>query len=838
MSRRLPRPDFRLFWLCALVFALAPLGAQTFHPLEGYDELLPPANGKRTSPRSKVVCEELDLSAFTVIRPGERIEQVVRPDTFMLETPVTYSCGNCGAVNGGSAIPRGDTLIYEATEAIEERADTIMIRACGADGECNDPTPIFILVQREAAQQELPARNVAPGEEITVEIPDDPFARKAACRAIEACAPDYPGRERAFFFDSFQRDGNDFTYVAARYGGTDAICVRLCTEFGLCDTYRTEITVDRPTRGLPFLDDFSAPGFRPLADLWQDEDVLINRTLAQLPVSVGVATFDAVDSDGGPYPAVGGGRRTAVRDYLTSTPLELAGQNGAALSFYVQPRGLGNRPEVQDSFLVEFLAPGGQWRLMLAVPGQPTTEGFDTLYPFTPYNIPLADEFLYDGFSFRFSNKSGESGAVDMWHLDYVKLDRTSNTATTNDVAIIGEPGPILGPFTSIPLRHFQAGPDDLAQPSVSFGIFNLGDEASPLSSDKPSTIAVFGKDRISIANESVTKESTFGLVGNVLPQVHEVGELSLGWDGLARVTGYLKDLPDDGEPVELTTVYEILTDREDFQLSPVIDDNNEVSSTTVLDEYMALDDGSAEGFIEVPEETSLLQRYTAYVEDELKGIQLRIPRSLGSYDDQPIQLVVYAGDTLPTDLLYEASFPVVLPEDVADDSLGGFTTYIFDEPVPLAVGSFFVGFRQTRAPRNIGIGFDRNINSEDRQLFGAPGNWQILRFGRVTGTLMFRPLLEGYDGFTTSTDDASEAAAAGKLVEVYPNPTSGPLNLRLRAGVSQERLELRLYGSTGALLRYGRAQDRMDLTGLPAGFYTLEASDGRRRSYHKVIRQ
>lgn len=99
----------------------------------------------------------------------------------------------------------------------------------------------------------------------------------------------------------------------------------------------------------------------------------------------------------------------------------------------------------------------------------------------------------------------------------------------------------------------------------------------------------------------------------------------------------------------------------------------------------------------------------------------------------------------------------------------------------------------------------------------------------------MIRPLLSGFDGFTTST---TTAPLAPDLVEVFPNPTSGTLYLRPRPEVSPNNLKYQLYSMTGALLRTGRVTDRLALGDFPAGLYILEVTDGISTSRHKIVRR
>ena len=820
----------RLLTVALVLLTGYSLTAQTFAPLGSYEALYldapPPAATE------KVACDEFDLTDVFVVRPGTTSEFSATPDTSRLSDVTGFSCTGCNETEGGSTVLRGDTVVFTAAEGIEEMLNEVTITARDAAGDRSDPFTVRILIQRPGQAIELDDVTLTPEEEVGLTIPRNDFTAAAVCRSLELCSDGYAGRGQVAEFTSAQATGNDVRYTAARYGGTDRVCVTLCSAFGLCDTFRTSIDVVRPSVGLPFFDDFSGSIVRPDGELWQDIDVIVNRTYADTPPSIGVATFDALALDGKPYPLGQNNRNGAVRDYLTSVPLNLVGQSGAALSFYLQPRGFGNRPEIQDSFLVQFLASDGDWRTVQKVAGLSTSYPGSSPVTFTPYTLPVTDEYLYDGFAFRFASKSSERGAVDMWHLDYVKLTTDGQGVATADVALTQPPGSILGPITSLPLRHFQAAGEDLIRPRLSASIFNNDDEQMTLDAEKNSVIDV-QRGRTLITRATMTDGDVFGLPITVPAMTLERRAVIPEWGGFNDIRNFLNDLNEEqeAEPIVLTTTYLMSFLGENFRLGAGIDDNNMSTSTTVLGEYMAYDDGTAEGTIEAQRRTVVTQRYTAYVADELRGIQIRLPRSLNAPGDQPLRLVVYEGDDRPEGRLYTEDVPILYAETFSD-SLQGYTTYLFDEPLPLPEGNFFVGWEQV-GDTPIGVGYDRNSDSRDFQFFdlGNNGEWQQLQ--PFPGALMVRPLLADFGEPATSTE--GDFGPEG-LADVFPNPTTGTLHLRPRPGTNAARLRVDIYAATGALLRSVAGPRTLDLSTLPPGLYLLDVTDGKRRSRHKVV--
>jgi hypothetical protein len=665
-------------------------------------------------------------------------------------------------------------------------------------------------------------------------VPDGGLPGGIFCRSIESCAPDYPGRGQRFSFLTGQQDGNDYRYVAAGYRGTDAVCVTICNEFGICDTYRTTFDIDGVTANLPLFDDFAYDSNRPRPDLWQDDDVLVNQNFAISPPSIGVATFDAVDFSGQPYPPGSGGATTTIRDYLTSVPVNLQGASGTTLSFYLQPRGLGNRPETQDSFLVQFLDQSGNWNTVFSQAGLLTTEPNNSNRPFIGTILDVPGEYQYFGFQFRFAGKSSEQGAVDMWHLDYVKLSESRTSLVVPDLAFVELPEYLLNNYSGIPLRHYRATNDELLRREYNVAIRNLNNDILNVSSGSFNILT-----EVPNSPAVTSPDLTIFFPGNnnaIAPESLEIrtGDIGSVPGVVSDISTYLNSTADPDESFKLLTLYGMSVNNQDngFANGGLVR-NDTVVQTTTFDEYMAYDDGTGVVTLVGKQGTTILQRSEAVVEDSLAGIRVRIPRGLRSLGNQSLRLVVYAGTDVPETLVEAYEFPIVYAEDFHLDSLQGYTTYLLPEALPLEVGTYFVGWEQLRSDANIGIGFDRNSLPLGVQFFNIGNGWQPIT-GTTTGAIMIRPLLSGFEGFTTSTP---EQTAAEALVDVFPNPTTGTLHLRPRQIAGTGPLTYRLYSITGALLSQDQVNDRIELGHLPAGVYILEVSNGATGSRHKVVR-
>ena len=53
---------------------------------------------------------------------------------------------------------------------------------------------------------------------------------------------------------------------------------------------------NKSSLSIPFIDDFSNNSFNPDSNLWQDNSVFINRNYGINPITIGVATFDGLNS--------------------------------------------------------------------------------------------------------------------------------------------------------------------------------------------------------------------------------------------------------------------------------------------------------------------------------------------------------------------------------------------------------------------------------------------------------------------------------------------------------------------------------------------------------------
>lgn len=121
------------------------------------------------------------------------------------------------------------------------------------------------------------------------------------------------------------------------------------------DQFKSRAVSDMVQIELPFFDNFKQQSLIPNSVLWSDRQVFVNSNYQMFPPNRGVATFDALNQYGHVYKHAND--VSFFADSLTSHYINLSKikvADSLYFSFFYQPQGRGDKPEVQDSLLVEF----------------------------------------------------------------------------------------------------------------------------------------------------------------------------------------------------------------------------------------------------------------------------------------------------------------------------------------------------------------------------------------------------------------------------------------------------------------------------------------------------
>ncbi len=570
------------------------------------------------------------------------------------------------------------------------------------------------------------------------------------------------------------------------------------------------------TIDIPFLDDFNYESLYPSAKYWEDEFVYVNKGFGVNPPTLGVATFDGVDSDGTAYASSGSG----IADYMTSKPIYLGGKSATDniyMSFFFQREGFGNRPEPQDSLVVEFKTINNEWVSVARIIGDTLgLVGFNTTFEFRAIPISQA-QYFYDGFQFRFKNYANLTGSLDHWNVDYVRItENTVPNSTLNDIAFIYPAQELLENYTAMPWRHFKDNKTTETKNDYRVDLYN---HFTTTQNINPSEVILEAEGTIILQDNILSFNEPPIALGNIPIGRHTV-EKEYSTTQFSDITTNLS-LFDNQDDLVLNSYFITNPSNQDGTLDATLK-NDTAFSQTIFDNYFAYDDGSAElAVVAAGLGDEVAVRFTANVPDTLRAVQLFIPRIAGDVSAQRFNIKVWIGD-LKTTPVYQLDFT----KPVYVDSLGGWTTYALDTLlVALPVGDFYIGWQQALEPSNpnqaIPVGYDRNNNDKVVNNFmNIGGGWQPLNSGSSSlndGALMIRAIVGETELFTSDTKTQKEDKLS---LNIYPNPTDNQLFIKLDDDYAD--YQYRIVNIAGQVLQNGILETEINVSNLPSGFYFI----------------
>lgn len=546
---------------------------------------------------------------------------------------------------------------------------------------------------------------------------------------------------------------------------------------------------------LPFADDFSASHIRPNPSLWTDRFVFVNTDMADGPPTLGVATFDGLNETGEAYD-IFSSNGSGLADRLSSQAINLGADNPADsvyLSFFVQPAGLCDPPEANDSIAVEFFAADSLWKRVWGITGSSNR-------PFQQYMVPVVDsQFFHQGFRMRWSSYGNRTGNVDVWHLDYVRLNRNRsvNDTAITDVGFKSKPSSLVTPYQEMPWKQFAADSTRFKATNHQVVARNLGSprnvgyKFTAVNKNDNSTVIDVGLQNISPFPEK--SDFTFSFPAFPIPQTTT--------DSLTLETTYrLQNTPD-------------------FWAN-----NDTVRRTQHFWNHFAYDDGTAEtGYGLNTIGGSVAFKFYTATPDTLRGLWMYFTQAAENAALELFNLKVWA-------FIGEGSFtgneslltqqPLQRPRYA--DSLGQFVFYALDTPV-LVRDSFYVGWQQL-TQKLLNIGLDRNNQVAGVKWFNTLGQWNQ---SAISGSWMIRPVLATELRFPTAVRPQKEA-----VWQLYPNPTNGLLEWSGLENVT--RVEVK--DLQGRLIwQQTQAQfSQLDVSMLHAGMYFLTLQGQSGKSYTK----
>ena len=541
----------------------------------------------------------------------------------------------------------------------------------------------------------------------------------------------------------------------------------------------------------PFTDDFSYPSDKPSAALWQDAKVWVNDEMALFQNSLGVATFDGLNEYGFAYKENALGS-DSLADVLTSAYLDLQGLSNVYLSFQLQEGGRGELPSNNDSIVVEYWSPvTADWT---QVWGQ---KGSGTSGPFSSVILPVQGvNYLQKGFRFRFAAYGARAGAYDIWNVDYVQLDKDRNPSDT----IITEPAiarahPLIigsGAYTSWP--WWVSNASSVANRPSTLEFIYRRNGAVPSGGWSLN----LGQFRWEENGALVQQTTAVPVITNTQHNQDQTFTVSVPSTAMTSFSG----------PTTVSTKVWFDGSAAGFR------SNDTVRGTLTLNNYLALDDGSAERAYAVQNVVGgrVAQKFKVGGlggSDTLKGMYFNFVDAGEAYTST-FRMAVWApadsGDG-PGNILYMSDS---LYRPFTGYYRGDMMPYELDSSVSLnAYAEVWLGYICTSSnPMYLGLDQQRTLPSGMPRYYGDGFNWyQSLE----PGVAMMRPYFR-----YSPTDMAVEELAED--FKVYPNPSSGSLSIESPSA----HYVLRTF--TGAIVAAGHVEgyNNLELHHLDAGLYIL----------------
>jgi len=558
---------------------------------------------------------------------------------------------------------------------------------------------------------------------------------------------------------------------------------------------------------LPFFDDFSTVTNRPDPALWQsDGNVYINNSLPINHPSVNVATFDGLNASGMPYDFAGT-NAMGPTDTLTSQPIDLSGYSAADaifLSFYWERKGLGEQPDATDSLRLQFLNFAGNWQTVWVQTGDTANNNFVQAF------IPVTNStFLHAGFQFRFGSFGRQSGAFDSWHVDYIYMNRgrSAEDRYIKDVACRRAVTPFLKRYTAMPLKQYLANPAAETADTIQTDIVNLFNNFN------------FTSFRFTVRDQ---------LTGQVFQDYQQPASENIGALSAQAKIAQPQPLPASlaVERVALQSKFDVLTTDDQNPSIPTVNlrRNDTISGVTLLDNYYAFDDGTAEAAVQATQQQARIgMRFVLNKPDVVSGVRINLVPVVTDLTGKTFVISVWGNaQGRPGQALYQKQFTVKYPA-----TRNGFVDFSFDYGVAVT-DTFYVGWTQVSSTDILAVGFDKNSTFRNQILLNLGSSWDV---SNLEGVPMIRPVI---GGLATPPITGLEEPATTTPLRVYPNPNPGVL---VWDNAALEQIDVMdLSGRLLMTARPANGQRQLNVTTLADGFYLVRLADGKRTTVQKII--
>ncbi|HOY41868.1 MAG TPA: T9SS type A sorting domain-containing protein [Chitinophagales bacterium] len=539
---------------------------------------------------------------------------------------------------------------------------------------------------------------------------------------------------------------------------------------------------------LPFFDDFYQNEIFPNPGLWQDNFVFINTTYPKEAVTVGVASFDGTDANGKPYNVNANPNVSLEADKLTSNPIDLDGLTSASnvfLSFYYLQSDFGERPVAPNDLLtVQFLDTTGNWNTVWQTSA-------DTVLRMRQVFLKVDSVYLNPSFQFRFLAFGNVTGANDIWHVDYVKVDKDRDTVAEKNIKEMAYeflPPSLLKNYYVMPYHQFD-------------------------STDLKDTISLFVRNSFINATTDIVDFYEANVV-NPPSNIASFSGPSRDFGPLTRnEIKYPKfNIPTDiiGDTITIKVDYRFDVSAEAGEPAKVLA-NNAVSHSQVFSNFYAYDDGTPERGYWLGDESGyrMAVKYWMRKPDTLQAIKMQLFPVRADNALARFSVCVWKNFGLrsvynPNDLIYRQ--PNLKLQDLISefgvDTINGYyyaplkPEFVLNGATfPLILSDTFAIGLIVDNPNSLTVGYDRNNN---QSFFNYYVDVNSEKWTRSTfpGTMIINPVVgKGLPPYLTPV---KETKSTRYDVKIYPNPARDQLFIE---GITENSL-VELFALNGSLVK------------------------------------
>jgi Secretion system C-terminal sorting domain len=618
-----------------------------------------------------------------------------------------------------------------------------------------------------------------------------------------------------------------------------AFCQNVAAQFQVVPVRNVEVSKKSSGKtaalSLPFFDDFSTSNIKADPQKWvKGGGTFINNNASLSHPTLNMVTFDGLRANGVPY-NFNDSFNNGATDSLTSQPIDISKptiRDSLYLSFFYQSQGLGEVSDANDSLIVEFLTNGDKWETAFVakdgkhIIGKDTTK-IDNKANFIQVLLPVnATKYLHDKFQFRFRTFGRQSGQFDVWHIDYVYLDKIranplfqrynpiSKRLDFYDYAFKSEISPILKNYNAMPLTQFLAKPENEMSGNIGANVYSLWTE-NIVTSAFTVTNLLNGKIIIS----PTAKKDTLSTNVDYNQTTSFVFKNTLA-DLLKNETG-----------TKLTLKAKFSMNSGDYFRM-----NDTISRIVELDNYYAYDDGTAESgaYLKRGFGRAAIQ-FINNKPDVVKAIRINLQTLLDStrLATTTLSLQVMANDKgKPGRILRGMSGKITYPS-----TNNGFVEYAI-EPVAVT-DTFYVGYTQLSDDEALVVGVDNNSPQfAKNHFYNITNEWINVSsidpknsgFIPIQGSLMIRPVMGGIAKEITLT---TEEEIQDRNLVISPNPTYDIIRWNDTSLKKAEIIDM----SGRSISSQKSDNQEINISNLNSGTYILRLSNDKNTFVRKIVK-